>query len=216
MTEEEKIKRESPDARKNKYVVCMRRDAAMIMTFVKFTNRVRHPRVTFNLFVTGVLLALIPTIGKGAVALPGVVISYCLGILLILMALFRQHISVYMMKTNPETKLNEELTYMFGNTGIRVMQDGSVESLGYYKTVYRVWEDERNYYIGMNEDDLVILPKCSFTEGDVSKFREFILEKTGADYRWIPTGIVNRCKDFGMWMRMRMTQMREEAQNEQK
>lgn len=204
------------DPRKNKYIVAIRRDANMIMTFIKFTNRIKHPRVTFNLFVTGVLLAVIPTIGKGAVALPGVIICYGMGALLVLTALFRQYLSLYMMKANPETKLNEELTYLFGNTGVRVLNNGVEENLGYYKTVYKVWEDEKNYYLGMNEDDLVILPKKSFEEGDPLEFRDFILEKSGSDYRWIPTGIVNRCKDFGIWIRMRITQMREEAEMQKK
>ena len=33
-----------------------------MMTFIKFQNRVSHPRVTFNLVVTGILLALVPTL----------------------------------------------------------------------------------------------------------------------------------------------------------
>nr|WP_308000232.1 YcxB family protein [uncultured Merdimonas sp.] len=187
----------------------------MMKIFIKFTNRIRHPRVTFNLLATGVLLALVPTVIKG-IALPGVVISYGMGVLLILMALFRQNISVSMMKNDPQVKENEEITYLFGDSRIRALRDGREEDMGYYKNVYRVWEDERIYYVGMNEEDLLILPKDEFIEGDQESFREFILDKSGADYRWVPTGLVNRSKEFGRKIRGHMTQMRIDAQEQNK
>nr|WP_296265498.1 YcxB family protein [uncultured Merdimonas sp.] len=187
----------------------------MMKIFIKFTNRIRHPRVTFNLLATGVLLALVPTVIKG-IALPGVVISYGMGVLLILMALFRQNISVSMMKNDPQVKENEEITYLFGDSRIRALRDGREEDMGYYKNVYRVWEDERIYYVGMNEEDLLILPKDEFIEGDQKSFREFILDKSGADYRWVPTGLVNRSKEFGRKIRGHMTQMRIDAQEQNK
>ena len=64
----------SADPRRNHYTVKIRRDTKMMMTFIKFQNRVSHPRVTFNLFATGVLLAAVPVIVKG-LALPGVIVS---------------------------------------------------------------------------------------------------------------------------------------------
>ncbi len=203
------------DPRKNHYTVHIRRDTQMMKIFIKFTNRIRHPRVTFNLLATGVLLALVPTVIKG-IALPGVVISYGMGVLLILMALFRQNISVSMMKNDPQVKENEEITYLFGDSRIRALRDGREEDMGYYKNVYRVWEDERIYYVGMNEEDLLILPKDEFIEGDQKSFREFILDKSGADYRWVPTGLVNRSKEFGRKIRGHMTQMRIDAQEQNK
>ena len=48
------------------------------------------------------------------------------------------------MRGDPAVKENEELTYLFGNTGVRVRQNGSVDNMGYYKTIYRIWEDERH------------------------------------------------------------------------
>ena len=88
--------------------------------------------------------------------------------------------------------------------------------MGYYKTIYRIWEDEKTYYVGMNEDDLLILPKANFTEGEERDFKEFILEKSGADYRWLPVGLWNRFKNFGMQIRGHITRMRIEAQEREK
>lgn len=203
------------DPRRNYYTVHIRRDSAMMMKFIKFQNRISHPRVTFNLVVTGVLLALIPTLVKD-LAMPGVIVSYGVGGLLILTGLFRQYLTLSMMKSNPEVKENEEITYYFGNAGIRAVRDGREENMGYYKGVYRIWEDEKTFFVGMNEDDLLILPKASFEEGNASDFKEFLLEKSGADYRWKPLGLMNRWKDFLAQTRNRITYLQMEARERDK
>ncbi len=205
------IERDNADPRRNHYVVRIRRDTALMMTFIKFQNRVSHPRVTFNLLVTGILLALVPTIVEG-LAMPGVIVSYGVGALLILTALFRQYLTLSMMKSSPEIKENEEITYYFGNSGVRALRGVTEENMGYYKNIYRVWEDERTYYVGMNEEDLLILPKDKFELGSEKEFLEFILDKSGAEYRWTPVGLLNKWKDFLAKTRNRITQLRMEAQ----
>lgn len=206
---------ENTDPRRNHYVVRIRRDTALMMTFIKFQNRVSHPRVTFNLLVTGILFALVPTIVKG-LALPGVIISYGMGALLILMGLFRQYLTLSMMKNSPEIKENEEITYYFGNSGVRALRGVTEENMGYYKNIYRVWEDERTYYVGMNEEDLLILPKDKFETGNEKGFLEFILDKSGAEYRWTPVGLINKWKDFLDKTKKRILHLRMEAQEQEK
>ncbi len=208
------IERDNADPRRNHYVVRIRRDTALMMTFIKFQNRVSHPRVTFNLLVTGILLALVPTIVEG-LAMPGVIVSYGVGALLILTALFRQYLTLSMMKSSPEIKENEEITYYFGNSGVRALRGVTEENMGYYKNIYRVWEDERTYYVGMNEEDLLILPKDKFELGSEKEFLEFILDKSGAEYRWTPVGLLNKWKDFLAKTRNRITQLRMEAQEKE-
>ncbi len=212
---EKKEQMEYTDPRKNYYTVHIRRDTKLMMTFIKFQNRVSHPRVTFNLFVTGALLAALPTAIKG-MAFPGVIISYGMGGLLILMALFRQYLTLSMMKSNPEIKENEEIRYYFGNSGVRAVHESFEENMGYYKNVYRVWEDEKTYYVGMNEEDLLILPKEGFEEGDEKEFRQFMLDKSGADYRWTPVRVTNQWKNFLVNTKNRITQLRMEAQEQEK
>lgn len=194
------------DPRKNKYVVNMKRDTKMMRTFVSFTNRVKHPRVTFNLFLIGAMLVALPLVNK-QIALPGVIIGYAMGTLLLLMAFFRYDLSVMLMKGNPEVRENEIITYLFGNSGIRARHDKETESMGYYKDVYRVWEDERHFYIGLESEDLLILPKTGFEEGDQGTFLDFILEKSGADYRWQPAKFMNICKDKMKKLKMKMLEI---------
>lgn len=206
---------ESSDFKKAKYVVSVKRDEKMLKTFVKFSNQVRHPRTTVYMITIGIMLVLLPIVNK-EIALPGVIISYVMGPLMLLMGLFRHCIGVYMLKGNPETKLDEELTYIFGNTDIKTDKEGQLEKLGSYSKIYRLWEDEKHFYIGMNEDDLVVLPRENFKVGDVSAFREYILEKSGAIFTWQPKRIDNVIKHNINQFKWRMQKQREETEETEK
>ncbi len=207
-----KEQQEASDPRRNRYIVYTKRDTATMSTFVKFTNRVRHPRMGMNMFIVGAMLVALPIVNKG-IGQAGAVISYVMGTLLLFIALFRTSISVSMMKKSSEVKENEELTYLFGNTGIRVERNGTIENMGYYKDVYRVWEDERHFYIGMESEDLLILPKDSFREGDVKEFRDFILDKSGASFKWQPANPVNIVKNIWMNIQMKVAMVGQESQD---
>lgn len=213
MEMENKEQQEIADPRRNRYIVYTKRDAAAMRTFVKFTNRVRHPRVGMNMFIVGAMLVALPIINKG-IGQAGAIISYVMGFLLVFIALFRTSISVSMMKKSPEAQENEELIYLFGNTGIRVEKNGTVENMGYYKDVYGVWEDERHFYVGLESEDLLILPKSHFEEGDVKEFRDFILDKSGAVFKWQPTEPVNILKNTWLNLQMKMAEVGQDNQND--
>lgn len=193
----------------SKYIVRIKRDTKMLKTFIKFTNKVRHPRVTVYMITMGAMLVALPFVNKD-IATVGVVISYVMGTLLLAMGFFRHYISVYMMRSNPETKADEEFTYLFDSSGIDVENGGETEHLGNYRQIYRMWEDEKNFYIGINEDDLIVLPKADFEAGDKDTFREFIIEKSRAIYTWQPTRIDNVIKKNILDFKTRMAKQQDE------
>ena len=206
---------ENSDFRKGKYVVPVKRDEKLLKTFVKFSNQTRHPRTTVYLVTVGAMLIALPIANK-EIALAGVIICYVMGALMVLMGVFRHHIGVYMLKSNPQTKLDEELTYIFGNTDVKTERNGELEKLGSYASIYRLWEDEKFFYIGINEDDLLVLPKTNFEVGDVSTFREYILEKSGATFTWQPKRIDNVIKNNIAQFKWRMQKQKEETKSEEK
>ena len=202
---------ESSDLKKGKYVASVKRDEKLLKTFVKFSNQARHPRTTVYMITVGAMLIALPIANKG-IALPAVIICYFMGTLMVLIGLFRHYIGTYMLKSNQQTKLGEEITYIFGNTDIKTDKAGVIEKLGSYSKIYRLWEDEKHFYIGINEDDLVVLPKNDFITGEVSEFRDFLLEKSGATYTWQPTRIDNVIKHNINQFKWNMQKQREEAQ----
>lgn len=216
--ENEKKELERPeiqDPHKKRYVVYTKRDTELMKTFIRFDNRVRHPRMGVNMGLVGVLLLLVPVILKDT-GTTGKIIAVCVGALLLSIALFRVHISVNMMKGNPEVKENEEITYLFGNSGIRAQRIDGIEDMGYYKTVYHLWEDEDNYYVGLDNDDLLILPKANFKEGDAESFREFLLDKSGAKYTWKPAKLLNIWKNMLSQAHQKMDEAGNDSQGNEK
>ena len=216
--ENEKKELERPeiqDPHKKRYVVYTKRDTELMKTFIRFDNRVRHPRMGVNMGLVGVLLLLVPVILKDT-GTTGKIIAVCVGALLLSIALFRVHISVNMMKGNPEVKENEESTYLFGNSGIWAQRIDGIEDMGYYKTVYHLWEDEDNYYVGLDNDDLLILPKANFKEGDSESFRDFLLDKSGAKYTWKPAKLLNIWKNMLSQAHQKMDETGNDSQGNEK
>ena len=58
----------------------------------------------------------------------------------------------------------------------------------------------------------VVLPKDAFEKGEAKAFRDYILERTGADFVWKPTGLVNICKNKWMQLQMKMASRREDEE----
>ena len=52
--------------------------------------------------------------------------------------------------------------------------------------VVALYMDEKNYYIGIEGDDLYPLPRKSFVEGKQEEFEKFIKEKTGKKMMYVP------------------------------
>ena len=203
---------EIQNVKKSKYVVGIRYDDKIMGTFVSFYNRVRNPRATVYLVMIGALMTALPLVNHD-IALPGVVVCYVVGPILFLLGAFRDRISVHMMKKDPNLNYNEELTYRFGNTGVEVEKSGKTEYLGNYKKIFRMFEDEKHFYVNINEDDLLVLPKANFVEGDEATFREFILDKSRARFVWKPVRLDNKLK----WaITRRRLARQEEQENENK
>lgn len=47
----------------------------------------------------------------------------------------------------------------------------------WYKQIASFYENEKNFFILMNEDELYVLPKKDFVIGDVDEFRQYIETK---------------------------------------
>ena len=119
------------DRRKNHYVVETKRDTKLMLTFIEFKNRVEHPAATVYMIAMGVMLIGLMYKQADSIAMVGKVIGYIFGMVLVLMGLFRKYISVYLMKSNPQVNVDEEITYLFGNNGIRAdkQQEGTEDNL---------------------------------------------------------------------------------------
>jgi len=174
------------------YQVKTRRDSDIIKAYITFNYRVMHPGVTPRLILFGILIAAPAIIVKTMwlrIALAVV------GVLLILLGLFRQYISLALTKSNDEAYKNgTEFTYEFTQTDARSWTGDSLESSGKYKDVTAFYYDKDYFYLGMKSRDFFILPKSRFTIGDPAEFEEFIYKKSKKTCRWIPDNFRDQMK----------------------
>lgn len=175
------------------YKVETKRDNQMIKSFVKFTYRVSHPNVTRNFIIVG-LVSFAFTYGIRIEAMRYFLLIQ--GTFCMIMGLFRHLIPINTMKRkDPDYIAGNTLSYEFGKKGIRALRNGEEYlAVSDYKQVTNLYHDEFYYYLGANEEDLMILPKDKFIIGDPDSFADFIGKKARIDVRWSPSTRHERSK----------------------
>lgn len=85
-----------------------------------------------------------------------------------------------------------------------VYENGELtQNVGGYNQVSCFYGDEKNYYLGVNNDDLYLLPRKAFTEGNEEEFLKFIEKKSGEKYEFLPMKVKNK------WM-LKKVEMRQQ------
>lgn len=173
------------EGKKVLYKVETIRDSKMVSSFVKFTYRQAHPKVSRNFIIVGAL-SLALTYG---IRIPDLrIVFILLGAFCLFMGFFRHWIPVLMLKGSDEDYVNKNvLTYIFTENGIEAQRNGDTYlTVDSYSRVHNLYHDEWYFYLGANEDNLMILPKDCFTEGNPDTFAGFISRKSGIKCYWSP------------------------------
>lgn len=175
-----------------KFRVKMKKNAKVLQDFILFTYRANGNRT-----MRGVLLSLgLFAIAYMAVKNSGTVGYYIggAGALGLFFTLFRHKIALARLKKADIAYKNQtELEYMFTNGNMYVYEDGELAiNVGSYSKVSCLYEDEYNFYLGVNNEDLFLLPRSCFAEGDVNEFASFITEKSGEEAEFLPVTLKNR------------------------
>lgn len=194
----------------SRFKVVMRKDAEVLQDFISFTyrakgqlNRMKLRILAAGLVVIGYMAAKNDNITAG-------IIIGGIGILFLVISLFLPQIAVMKLKAADIAYQNQtELTYVFTNTNIYVYENGEqTQNIGGYQQVTCFYGDEKNYYLGVNNDDLYLLPRRAFEEGAEVEFVSFIERRCNEKYEFLPTTVKNK------WIRYRMdSKAREEAYN---
>lgn len=175
-----------------RYRVKTKHTKELLKDFVKFSFRVNHPKTTLRLCIIGVGFLIIGAgMARGSLAMW---LCLAIGVFLCIFAFTRHHIGVMQLKGNDEVYKNDwEVDTSFFDGEIRIKNSG--DSKGFsksYKEVAALYMDEKNYYIGIEGDDLYPLPRKSFVEGKQEEFEKFIKEKTGKKMMYVPFKMKNK------------------------
>ena len=175
-----------------KFRVKMRKDAKVLQDFILFTYRAKGDRTLRGLLLSLGLFVIAYMAIKDAGAVGYVIGGF--GVLGVLFTLFRHKIAlVRLMKADVAYQNQTELEYAFTNSNIYVYENGELATnVGGYTKVSCFYEDEFNFYLGVNNEDLYLLPRHAFVEGDVQEFVDFIQEKSSEECEFLPATIKNR------------------------
>lgn len=191
-----KPERENKSSKKKEalYRVVTKKDSGIIKAYITFTYRVFHPGVSARLFIYGLLILL-----------PGVfffkdmfwkLFFIVIGIAVMLLAFFRQYISLGITKKNdPDYKSGAEFTYDFYENSAAFFKNGErFSQLDKYKDITNFYYDDGYYYLAIKGRDLFVIPKDRFTVGDPAEFEDFIYKKSKHSCRWIPDKFGDKLK----------------------
>lgn len=191
-----------------KFKVVMKKDGEVLKDFISFTYRAKGQTGRFKLRVLAIGLVVIGYLAaKGGNTLAGVIIG-ATGVVVLVITLFLPQIAVARLKKADVVYQNQtELTYTFTNSSMYVYENGELtQNVGGYNQVSCFYGDEKNYYLGVNNDDLYLLPRKAFTEGNEEEFLKFIEKKSGEKYEFLPMKVKNK------WMLKKMEMRQQEIE----
>lgn len=196
-----------------KFKVVMKKDAEVLKDFISFTYRAKGAVGRYKMRVLALGLVIIGVLAaKGGSMTAGIVMG-AIGVLFLVFSMFLPQIAVLRLKKADLAYQNQtELTYAFTNGSIYVYENGELsQNVGGYNNVSCFYGDEKNYYVGVNNDDLYLLPKKYFVEGKEEEFLEFIEKKSNEKYEFLPMTMKNKWMVKKMEMRQQDLEYNERA-----
>ena len=181
-----------------KFKVIMKRDDEAMKDFLSFRYRAQGQANRAKLYIFAIgMLAIGYFAAKGGNVTMGNIIAV-VGILMVLSGLVLPKIALSRMKKMDEAyKAKKEFTYVFAKGSMYVYENEELsQNIGSYRQVSCFYEDEKNYYLGINNDDLYVLPRKGFVEGNPDEFVEFIQYVSDENCVFLPATIKNRWKKF--------------------
>lgn len=178
----------------NKFKVVMTKDDEVMRDFISFTYRAQGAVARYKARILAIGLFIIGVLAwKSGTVVPGGVMMV-LGGAFFVASFFMSQIAVMKLKAADLAYQNKtELTYAFTNSGIYVYENNELsQNVGGYNNVTCFYGDEKNYYVGVRNEDLYLLPKKCFVEGEPEEFLEFIETKSNEKYEFIPLTVKNK------------------------
>ena len=192
----------------NKFKIVMKKDDKAMKDFLSFTYRAQGQVQRTKLYIYAAGMLIIGYLASRDANIVVANIISAIGIAMILLGLILPKVALSKMKKNDEGyNKKTEYTYVFASGSMYVYENGELaQNVGGYRQVTCFYGDEENYYVGINNDDLYLLPMANFVEGNPEDFIEFIEKVSDETYEFLPATWKNR------WTKYRANQKIKEAE----
>lgn len=161
------------------YEVRTRHSKKVLQDFIAFSVKVNNPTVSFRLAVFGICFFTLAFILRDY-SRTAVIVLCLLGVALLGFAIFRKTISFWKLaKVDLDYQQQSEIRFVFGHAEFIVYDAGHPEGVHIkYGEVSQLYGDDKNFYIGILNETLHVLPKSDLVSGSVEKFYDFLQDKT--------------------------------------
>ena len=176
-----------------KFKIVMKKDMKILEDFIIFANKANNPTQQLKMAIIAIGFIGIGVIARNDSTAMAIGIGL-FGILLLAYVLFRFKLAARKLAKVDEAYINQnELSYEFANSNIYIRKDGELErNVGSYTHVTCLYSDEYNYYVGINNEDLLLLPRHCFVEGNEEEFMAFVEEKSNEQSEFLPRTLKNK------------------------
>ena len=167
------------------YKVVMKHTEGVLYDFIRFDYRVRHPMAKMHLIVMGIGFFVIGILLRESIV---PMLAFCLfGLMWFAILIFRQKIAFAKLSSQDEDYIKQTPTeFIFGQSEVQIKNPSwEKDEHVRYSEINTIYEDENNYYVCRNNEELYLLPFNCFELGDKTEFKAFLEGKT--DKKWIPT-----------------------------
>ena len=177
-----------------KFKVSFVKDAKILQDFILFTYRAKHSKQTMKMIILGIGMFVISYMAIKDEAVGAGIAIAAVGVLELVFGLFRHKIALGKLKKADTAYKNQtKLDYVFANGSIYVYENDELSmNVGSYSHVTCMYEDEFNFYVGVNDEDLFLLPKRSFEVGAVEEFAEFVTDRSNEQCEFLPATLKNK------------------------
>lgn len=178
-----------------RFIIETQKTTETIKDFVLFKRRAQNSHTTFHLcIIGGGLIAMGYSYRQDSAAGINFLLT---GLILLIFALFRHFPTISKLKKADQAYSEKwALTYTFTNSGMYVYRNGALfENVGSYHNISSFYVDEKNFYLGIKNEDMYVLPKSDFTAGTPEDFLSYISQKSGIECIFSPAGFLHQLKN---------------------
>ena len=177
-----------------KFKVVMKKNEEILKDFISFRYRAqgKESRTKARIFMAALIVIGILAIRDGNVK--SGTIMCIVGAVMILGTFLMSPIAVSKIKkADIGYKNGTEYEYRFASGSMYVYENGELaQNVGSYRQVSCFYGDEKNFYVGVNNDDLYLLPIKNFVEGNPDEFIDFIQNVSDEKYEFLPLTLKNK------------------------
>lgn len=164
------------------YKVNTKHTKKILEDFISFTYRMRANMIVGKLIVFATSFLLLAYISKGSSLM---YVFAAIGIFILIFILFRKKLAFRKLAKNDlNYQKQSEIVFTFGYSEF-LIDNKEVEEVEHvrYAQISSLYKDEGYYYIGVNNEDMHMLPKADFTMGTPETFEAFIGKCAGKEVR---------------------------------